>query len=557
MLNGQNNYQTAPPGAGGGFPLVGSHGNMQGMQYGMGPGRPGPGGMNPGAPQARGQFMGGMQGGMQGNPGGPAGVFNAQAQMNGGLGLGGAPPGLGGSPGGARQSMDRGGSGGALLQRQGSMPGAANGNMMGPSAGAPRGMMGGGGAGSFGGGGGIPGPRGSGPDLLAMINKGGGGVGMGGSPFGAGPGGMGMGGMGEDQTPFDMSEFPSLGGPPPGVGRGGGLGGQPGAQGAFGGPQGAFGGMGPGQGGVFGGMDGMGSMGADGYGAMALQKPHPEFTIQNEDFPALPGAPGPGGGGGGMQLQSAVKGPAFGHPGPFAQGPGPGGKLDLNGPMGGGAPYEFGGAKGGSTKGASGVSATDRFGLLGLLGVIRMSDPDLTTLALGTDLTTLGLNLNSPEPLYKTFGSPWADTPPRPEVELLLPACYSVPVAGASAAVFQKFQQETLFYVFYSTPGDESQLFAADELCARGWGFHKELKAWIMRVAGTEPVMKSERGERGSFYVFDVSSWERIRKDNFNLQYDQLEQRPELGGGKENGAGAGGVETKPPAGGLLTAAAGK
>ena len=45
--------------------------------------------------------------------------------------------------------------------------------------------------------------------------------------------------------------------------------------------------------------------------------------------------------------------------------------------------------------------------LLGLLSVIRMSDPDLTTLALGTDLTTLGLNLNSPEPLYKTFGSPW------------------------------------------------------------------------------------------------------------------------------------------------------
>lgn len=537
MLNGQNNYQTAPPG-GGGFPLVGSHGNMQGMQYGMGPGR-GPGGMQ-GAPQARGQFMGGMQGGMQGGGmGNPPGVFNAQAQMNGGLGLGGAPPGLGGSPGGARASMDRTGSGGQLLARQGSMPGAANGGMMGPNAGAgPRGMMAGGGSFGGGGGGGIPGPRGSGPDLLAMINKGGAG-----SPFGA-QGGMGMGGMGEDQTPFDMSEFPSLGGPPPGA-RGG-LGGQPGAQGAFGG-------MGPGQGGVFGGMDGMGSMG-DGYGAMALQKPHPEFTIQNEDFPALPGAPGGGGGGGGGAGKGGG-GPALGQPGPFAQGP-QGGKLDLNGPMGGGAPYEFGGGKGsGGGKGVGGgqmAAATDRFGLLGLLGVIRMSDPDLTTLALGTDLTTLGLNLNSPEPLYKTFGSPWADTPPRPEVELLLPACYSVPVAGVRPAVFQKFQQETLFYVFYSMPGDESQLFAADELCARGWGFHKELKAWIMRVAGTEPVMKSERGERGSFWIFDVMSWERIRKDNFNLQYDQLEARPETGD-----KGAGGKETKPPAGGLLTASAGK
>lgn len=66
----------------------------------------------------------------------------------------------------------------------------------------------------------------------------------------------------------------------------------------------------------------------------------------------------------------------------------------------------------------------DRFGLLGLLSVIRMSDPDLTTLALGTDLTTLGLNLNSRENLYKTFASPWADGPIRGEPEFTLPACY-------------------------------------------------------------------------------------------------------------------------------------
>ncbi|RYR14461.1 hypothetical protein Ahy_B04g071037 [Arachis hypogaea] len=34
-------------------------------------------------------------------------------------------------------------------------------------------------------------------------------------------------------------------------------------------------------------------------------------------------------------------------------------------------------------------STLDPFGLLGLLSVIRMSDPDLTSLALGIDLTTL------------------------------------------------------------------------------------------------------------------------------------------------------------------------
>jgi CCR4-NOT transcription complex subunit 2 len=74
------------------------------------------------------------------------------------------------------------------------------------------------------------------------------------------------------------------------------------------------------------------------------------------------------------------------------------------------------------------VAAPDRFGLLGLLGVIRMSDPDLTTLALGTDLTGLGLHLNSPENVYKTFASPWAEAPlrPEPDFKVLAPTatCY-------------------------------------------------------------------------------------------------------------------------------------
>ena len=67
--------------------------------------------------------------------------------------------------------------------------------------------------------------------------------------------------------------------------------------------------------------------------------------------------------------------------------------------------------------------------------------------------------------------------------------------------MFAKFQQETLFYIFYSMPGKEAQLFAADELVQRGWGFHKELKAWLMRVANTEPSNQNEQGERGSFWV--------------------------------------------------------
>jgi hypothetical protein len=43
------------------------------------------------------------------------------------------------------------------------------------------------------------------------------------------------------------------------------------------------------------------------------------------------------------------------------------------------------------------------WGLMGLTRVLKMSDKDLTVLSLGTDLTTLGLNLSSPEYAYIHF----------------------------------------------------------------------------------------------------------------------------------------------------------
>lgn len=57
----------------------------------------------------------------------------------------------------------------------------------------------------------------------------------------------------------------------------------------------------------------------------------------------------------------------------------------------------------------------NQFGMVGLLTFIRAaeSDPNLVTLAMGQDLTGLGLNLNSQENLYPTFGGPFADQPCR------------------------------------------------------------------------------------------------------------------------------------------------
>ncbi|XP_062082519.1 probable NOT transcription complex subunit VIP2 isoform X2 [Humulus lupulus] len=172
-------------------------------------------------------------------------------------------------------------------------------------------------------------------------------------------------------------------------------------------------------------------------------------------------------------------------------------------------------------------SAPDRYGLLGLLSVIRMSDPDLTSLALGIDLTTLGLNLNSTENLHKTFGSPWSDEPAKGDPEFNVPQCYYAKQPPAlHQGYFSKFTVETLFYIFYSMPKDEAQLYAANELYNRGWFYHKEHRLWFIRVPNMEPLVKTNTYERGSYHCFDPNTFETIRKDNFVLHYEMLEKRP-------------------------------
>nr|XP_016494159.1 PREDICTED: probable NOT transcription complex subunit VIP2 isoform X2 [Nicotiana tabacum] len=171
----------------------------------------------------------------------------------------------------------------------------------------------------------------------------------------------------------------------------------------------------------------------------------------------------------------------------------------------------------------------DPFGMLGLLSVIRMSDPDLTSLALGIDLTTLGLNLNSAENLHKAFGSPWSDEPAKGDPEFTVPQCYyAKQPPPLNQAYFSKFQLDTLFYIFYSMPKDEAQLYAANELYNRGWFYHREHRLWFMRVANMEPLVKTNAYERGSYICFDPNTWETIRKDNFVLHYEMLEKRPLL-----------------------------
>ncbi|KAK6158108.1 hypothetical protein DH2020_005422 [Rehmannia glutinosa] len=150
-----------------------------------------------------------------------------------------------------------------------------------------------------------------------------------------------------------------------------------------------------------------------------------------------------------------------------------------------------------STQGSQ--SLPDQYGMLGLLSIIKMVNPALTSLALGIDLTTLGLNLNSSETLHKKFASPWSDEPVRGEPEYSVPECYYA-------------KQTPPLKVSYN----------------RGWFYHRELRLWFTRVKNMEPLVKTNSYERGCYFCFDPNTWQTARKDNFVLQYEMVEKRPAL-----------------------------
>ncbi|CAN6332608.1 unnamed protein product [Urochloa humidicola] len=190
-----------------------------------------------------------------------------------------------------------------------------------------------------------------------------------------------------------------------------------------------------------------------------------------------------------------------------------------------------------SQKSAQGsqVPAPDPYSLLGLLSLIRMKEPGPTALALGIDLTSLGLNLNSQDNLYKTFGSPWSNEPAKGEPDYQIPACFSAePPPPLQPLHFQKFHPLTLFYIFYSMPKDVAQLYAANELYNKGWFYHKEYRVWLTRAPNAAPLVKTSLHERGSYICFDPNIWDTVHKDNFVLHYEAVEKRHVLPSASQN-----------------------
>jgi len=179
-----------------------------------------------------------------------------------------------------------------------------------------------------------------------------------------------------------------------------------------------------------------------------------------------------------------------------------------------------------ASSGTSGGAIGGDYGLLGLLSVIRMTDADRNRLALGSDLTVLGLNLNSPDVLYSTFGGPFSDKPATKEPHYQLPMCYYMQPPALKTGHLSKFQLETLFYIFYALPKDVLQAYAAQELYTREWRYHAESKLWFKRATGnsSDVTVGGNGGSANSnssssspqYIYFDINTWERRVYGNVN-----------------------------------------
>jgi len=194
------------------------------------------------------------------------------------------------------------------------------------------------------------------------------------------------------------------------------------------------------------------------------------------------------------------------------------------------------------------MSPIDKWGLPGLLAQMHTISKDQSDLARGQDLTQLGLDLNSNEPLHPTFATPFsAPTHARPlEADYHIPQCYSVANVKPIQERWGSFTDDTLIWIFYNVPRDILQVEAADELYKRKWRWNMREHLWITKDEMSGPPMVSADGlsERGRYWIWDPVMWKKYRREMI-IVYTDLHQN----GSRSNDVGGGGLNGDRPAGG--------
>lgn len=88
---------------------------------------------------------------------------------------------------------------------------------------------------------------------------------------------------------------------------------------------------------------------------------------------------------------------------------------------------------------------------------------------------------------------------------------------------FERFDVDTLFFIFYFQKDTFEQHLAAKELKKRAWRFHKKYLTWFKRLEA--PRVTNEDYEQGTyaFFDFEPGGWCQRRKSDFTFKYSYLE----------------------------------
>ncbi|KAL1229583.1 CCR4-NOT transcription complex subunit [Trichinella spiralis] len=238
------------------------------------------------------------------------------------------------------------------------------------------------------------------------------------------------------------------------------------------------------------------------------QDSQPEFQIQNEDFPALPGT---------LDSSSTVV------------------ETSGNGPM---PPHQ--GVylmPDGTVTGLQVGMLRDHFGM-GAAAVffqkLPTMDANLVALYVGEDLTQVGVDLTSREQnLFPSFAGSLADGPlPCHNMEGDIPEEYLTHSRVCERVLpvkLNRYNEDLLFFMFYTFVGESYQIGAAAELYQRDWRYHKEERIWLTRAPGMVPTEKNATYEQGLYYVFDPLLWRKVAREMV-LEYSKLEDRPLIEG---------------------------
>lgn len=90
--------------------------------------------------------------------------------------------------------------------------------------------------------------------------------------------------------------------------------------------------------------------------------------------------------------------------------------------------------------------------------------------------------------------------------------------------IFSKFENDTLFYIFYFQQGTFQQYLAAKELKKRSWRYHKKYLTWFQRHE--DPRQITDTYEYGTYIYFDYETgWCQRKKSEFKFSYEYLEKK--------------------------------